>query len=48
MRRRARIGFLQNRIFPLFGYYPWECLVCRKTRMLRMRGKSSFRRIWDE
>lgn len=32
----------------MFGYYPWECFVCRKTRYFRTRGKRVFRRIWDE
>jgi hypothetical protein len=35
LRRLARKGFLQLRVFPLFGYYPWECPVCRKTLMIR-------------
>jgi hypothetical protein len=35
LRRLARRGFLQVRIFPLFGYYPWECPVCRKTIMVK-------------
>jgi hypothetical protein len=48
MRRLARRGFLQNRVYPLLGLFPWECFACRKTRMLRRRGKPSFRRIWDE
>jgi pyruvate-formate lyase-activating enzyme len=48
MRRRARTGFLQTKIYPLFGFYPWECFSCRATKMLRSRGKPFFRRIWDE
>lgn len=39
MRRMTRLGFLQEKLWPLFGYYPWKCRVCRKTRMLRYRGK---------
>lgn len=35
LRRLARRGFLQVKIFPLFGYYPWECPVCRKTIMVK-------------
>jgi hypothetical protein len=35
LRRLARKGFLQLRVFPLIGYYPWECPVCRKTLMIR-------------
>ena len=48
MRRLARRGFLQNKVYPLLGFYPWECLACRTIMMLRKRGKPSFRRIWDE
>ena len=25
MRRFARKGFLQEKVYPFFGYYPWEC-----------------------
>jgi len=38
MRRMGRTGFLQDKVFPLFGYYPWECPICRRTRMVRLRG----------
>jgi hypothetical protein len=48
MRRLARSSFLQRYVLPLFGYYPWECFACRKTRLLRVRGKRSLRRIWDD
>lgn len=39
LHRRARKGFLQNGVLPHFGYYPWECFSCSKTRMLRARGR---------
>jgi hypothetical protein len=39
MRRLGRVGFLQRKVFPLFGYYPWECPICRETVMHRGRGK---------
>jgi len=48
MRRLARSSFLQKYVFPLFGYYPWECFACRKIRLLRVRGKRAFKRIWDD
>lgn len=48
MRRLARRGFLQNKVYPLLGLYPWECLACRTSKMIRKRGKPSFRRLWDE
>ncbi len=37
LRRILRQGFMQLRIYPLFGYYPWECAACRKIVMLRKR-----------
>jgi hypothetical protein len=48
MRRLARSGVLQKYVFSFFGYYPWECFACRQTRLLRVRGKRSLRRIWDD
>ena len=48
LRRLARKGFFQNALYPLFGYYPWECFACRTKSMLRVRGKRVFHRIWDE
>jgi hypothetical protein len=48
MRRLARTGFLQRFILPWFGYYPWECFACRKTRLFRLRGKRTLKRIWDD
>jgi len=35
LRRLARRGFLQIRVFPIFGFYPWECPICRDTIMIR-------------
>jgi hypothetical protein len=37
LRRNPRKGFLQLYVFPIFGYYPWECLYCRKVRMLKLQ-----------
>jgi hypothetical protein len=37
MRRELRKGFLQARIFPLFGLFPWECQLCRKVRLYSRR-----------
>jgi predicted RNA-binding Zn-ribbon protein involved in translation (DUF1610 family) len=39
MRRLARAGFWQRQVFSRIGYYPWECPLCRKTRLFRVRGK---------
>lgn len=36
--RIARRGFLRERFFPIFGYYPWECGMCRRQVLLRKRG----------
>jgi hypothetical protein len=35
LRRENREGFLQFKVFPLFGLYPWECVMCRKVAMYR-------------
>jgi len=37
--RLYREGFLQNRIYPFFGYYPWRCKDCSSPMMLRKRRK---------
>jgi hypothetical protein len=37
MRRLVRESLLQRRVYPLFGYYPWECPLCRETVLLRKR-----------
>ncbi|HEV2280257.1 MAG TPA: hypothetical protein VGS02_18905 [Acidobacteriaceae bacterium] len=36
--RIARRGFLRQRLLPIFGYYPWECSMCRRQFLLRKRG----------
>jgi hypothetical protein len=33
-----RIGLFEKKLFPLFGYYPWECSGCRKRFLLKARG----------
>jgi hypothetical protein len=33
-----RVGFLQTRILPLFGFYPWRCPECKTRFLLRSRG----------
>jgi predicted RNA-binding Zn-ribbon protein involved in translation (DUF1610 family) len=37
LRRIHRRGFLQMRVYSLFGYFPWECPVCREPMLLRVR-----------
>lgn len=36
-RRLERKGFLQERVYPLFGYYPWLCQACKSTFLIRKR-----------
>ncbi len=48
MRRLGRKGFLQTTVFPVFGFYPWECLACRSKKLVRSRGTRAFHRIWDD
>jgi hypothetical protein len=37
VRRLQRKGFLQNKVYPLFGYFPWVCMTCKMSSMLRKR-----------
>jgi len=39
MRRLPRSGFLQHWFWPRLGYFPWECPICRKMKLIRYRGK---------
>jgi len=36
--RMKRVGFLQTRIYSLFGFYPWRCPECKTRYLLRARG----------
>lgn len=38
MRRVGRMGFFQSVVMPWFGYYPWECPLCRKVKLFADRG----------
>ena len=38
--RIARHGFLQKRVYNLFGLYPWECPHCRRISLLADRGNA--------
>jgi hypothetical protein len=38
MARISRRGFLQKRIFPLLGMYPWQCAICGEEKLLQRRG----------
>lgn len=37
LRRTSRVSFLENKIFPLVGIYPWECANCRQHYLRRKR-----------
>jgi hypothetical protein len=37
MRRLMRESFLQRKVYPLFGFYPWECPLCRVPVLLKKR-----------
>jgi hypothetical protein len=39
LRRENRRGFLQLKVFPLFGLYPWECIMCRRVGMHFAAGR---------
>jgi hypothetical protein len=36
-RRMERKGFLQERLLPMLGYYPWVCGTCKSTFVMRKR-----------
>jgi hypothetical protein len=38
LRRVGRTGFLQQAVFPHFGYFPWLCSACKKRVLLKHRG----------
>jgi len=37
LRRLSRKGFLQTRVYPFFGYYPWECPLCRQQLFIKKK-----------
>jgi len=39
LRRMKRHGFLQKKVYPMFGYYPWECALCRHINFFKARGQ---------
>lgn len=38
--RIARHGFLQRKVYKIFGLYPWECPHCRRISILADRGNT--------
>jgi ssDNA-binding Zn-finger/Zn-ribbon topoisomerase 1 len=39
--RIFRKGFFQQRIYPIFGFFPWRCKKCGLRLMLRKRDLAS-------
>lgn len=37
--RLYREGFLQEKVYPIFGYYPWKCKDCGQHLLIRKRRK---------
>lgn len=46
--RVFREGFLEEKIYSLFGYYPWRCRYCGLRTKLRKRGKVKRRDFPEE
>lgn len=40
--RLERRGFLQKKILPTFGYYPWMCGACKMQFLVRKRYRTKF------
>jgi hypothetical protein len=38
LRRIQRKGFWQKLVATRFGYFPWECKICRAVSLFRDRG----------
>ena len=37
--RVERRGILQKRVYPILGFYPWQCKECGAVVMLRKRNR---------
>lgn len=37
LRRERKNGFFQMYFFPRLGYFPWECVFCRRISLYRRR-----------
>jgi hypothetical protein len=44
MHRLKREGFVELRVAPLFGYFPWRCSDCKAELLLRARNERGVRR----
>ncbi len=38
MRRLGRSGMLERKLLSYFGFYPWECTMCRAKTYFRDEG----------
>jgi hypothetical protein len=45
MGRLGRQGFLERKIYSYFGYYPWECPICRERVFLKRKNEHKRRNI---
>jgi DNA-directed RNA polymerase subunit RPC12/RpoP len=45
LRRLHRRGFLQRTVYSLFGYFPWECPICRDPILLKVRNRRRSRSL---
>ncbi len=43
-RRMKRRGFVETRLYPLVGWYPWECTGCRMVFRSSYRGPTKRKR----
>ena len=39
LRRLVRKGFMQKEIYSRFGYYPWECPLCREPLLVKQQHR---------
>jgi len=39
--RVYRQGFFQEKIYPMFGFYPWKCKACSAYMLLHRRKRST-------
>lgn len=39
LRRLSRNGFLERKVYSYFGYYPWECPICRQRIFVKKKNK---------
>jgi hypothetical protein len=47
LRRIPRKGVLQQKVYTLFGYYPWECPICRAPILLRKQHQRKSHKVQE-